>query len=103
MGRYELLTFATPLALAQAAAEAWLTEIQSANLKRPYCVALSGGRIARQFFSELADRAKKRAVSLEDVHFFWADERCVPPSDVESNFALAEKWLFGPLHVPPHQ
>lgn len=33
------------------------------------------------------------------VHFFWADERCVPPQDPESNFALADSWLFQPLRV----
>ena len=45
--------------------------------------------------------AKARKVSLASVHFFWADERCVPPTDPESNFALANEHLFQPLKIAP--
>jgi 6-phosphogluconolactonase len=63
-------------------------------------VALSGGRIARQFFSETATVSKTRNLALSSVHFFWADERCVPPTDPESNFAIAGELLFAPLAIP---
>jgi len=33
------------------------------------------------------------------LHFFWADERCVPPTDAESNFKTAEELLFRPLGI----
>lgn len=38
-----------------------------------------------------------------NVHFFWADERCVPPTDPESNFKLANELLFVPLKIPASQ
>ena len=38
-----------------------------------------------------------------NVHFFWADERCVPPDDAESNFAIARKFLFAPLKIADAQ
>jgi len=44
--KYELLSFDSPAALAEAAAAAWLTEIQTSNRDdRRYNVALSGRRI----------------------------------------------------------
>ena len=45
--------------------------------------------------------AKTRNVSFTGVHFFWADERCVPPNDPESNFAAADKDFFQPLGISP--
>jgi len=102
--KYDLLSFDSPAALAEAAAAAWLTEIQTSNLDdRRYCVALSGGRISKPFFNAIVEDAKRRSISLAGVHFFWADERCVPPSDPESNFYAAKQWLFTPLQIPDNQ
>jgi 6-phosphogluconolactonase/glucosamine-6-phosphate isomerase/deaminase len=66
-------------------------------------VALSGGRIARQFFAAIAERAKQRKISMAIVHFFWADERCVPPTDPESSYGIADRGLFKPLEIRPDQ
>jgi 6-phosphogluconolactonase len=38
-----------------------------------------------------------------NVHFFWADERCEPPTDPDSNFKLASELLFAPLKIPASQ
>ena len=101
MPPYELLEFATPDALARAAATATLAEIQAAGQAgRPFSVALSGGRVARLYFERLAEQARERAVAFDHVHFFWADERCVSPDSTESNYRLAQEGLFTPLHVP---
>lgn len=102
MHSFELITFPSGEALANAVAERWLEELQAAaRSEAPYCAALSGGRIARRFCAEVAERAQARAVSFANVHFFWADERCVPPTDTESNFAIARDLLLAPLRVPP--
>src|SRR5450432_3756632 len=98
MQNFELISFASADELAARAASAWLDEIAAANhAARPHCVALSGGRITQKFFAATVEQAKARAVSFERVHFFWADERCVPPTDPESNFKLANELLFAPL------
>jgi len=100
MKNFELLSFASADELAQAVASAWLDEIEAANRAgKTHCVALSGGRIARKFFAAVAEQAGTRAVSFSRVHFFWADERCVPPDDPESNFHLVKELLFGPLKI----
>ena len=107
MRNFELISFTSASELAQAAAGAWLDEIAAANRAgKSHCVALSGGRIARKFFASVVEQAKTRKIgdgstpSLPgNVHFFWADERCVPPDDVESNFRLANELLFAPLKI----
>jgi 6-phosphogluconolactonase len=100
MNNFDLISFATADELAQAVAGAWLDEIAAANRAgKRHCVALSGGRIARKFFGSVVEQTKARAVSFDHVHFFWADERCVPPDDAESNFAIARRLLFAPLKI----
>jgi 6-phosphogluconolactonase len=97
---YELISFANADELAARAASAWLDEIAAANhAAKPHCVALSGGRIALKFFTSVVAQTKARAISLGLVHFFWADERCVPPDDAESNFRAAHELLFAPLRI----
>jgi 6-phosphogluconolactonase len=107
MKKFELITFATDDELARTVAGNWLDEIESVNRTgKPYCVALSGGRITQKFFTSVVEQAKTRqfggagTASLPgNVHFFWADERCVPPDDRESNFRVANELLFAPLKI----
>jgi len=102
MPSHELFSFATDDALAGAVANRWLDELAArADDPTPFCVALSGGRIAKKFFAAVAERAPTRSVSFGHVHFFWADERCVPPTDAESNFGLAKANLLDPLGISP--
>src|SRR5580692_11095484 len=100
----ELLSFPGPDTLAAAAASAWVDEVESANRAgKSYSVALSGGRITEKFFISTAEKALARKVSFGRVHFFWADERCVPPDDPESNYKLADDLLFEPLKIAEEQ
>jgi 6-phosphogluconolactonase len=104
VNNFELITFANADELACAASGAWLDEIEAAHRAgKRHCVALSGGRIVHKFFAATVEQARARAVSFERTHFFWADERCVPPDDAESNFAIARKFLFAPLKIADAQ
>jgi 6-phosphogluconolactonase len=117
MQNFELISFATADELAARAACAWLDEIAAANhAARPHCVALSGGRIALKFFTSVVKLIREGCrvgdpnfrdgdtPSLpENVHFFWADERCVPPDNAESNFKMANELLFSPLKISANQ
>jgi 6-phosphogluconolactonase len=101
---FELISFPGPDELAAAAAEAWVDEVESANRDgKLHSVALSGGRVTQKFFLDTAEKALARKVSFGKVHFFWADERCVPPDDPESNFKLADDLLFEPLKISESQ
>jgi 6-phosphogluconolactonase len=109
--KFELISFASADELASRAAGAWLDEIELASRAgKPHCVALSGGRIAQKFFTSTVELARTRKIgdggtpSLPaNVHFFWADERCVPPADPESNFKMANELLLAPLKIPASQ
>lgn len=104
---YQLFQFPSADELARAVAAQWLAKLaerQKQPNRRRYNVALSGGRIAKSFFSEVVRQSAQVPGGLfEDVHFFWADERCVPPGDPESNFFIAQKLLFEPLKIPARQ
>jgi 6-phosphogluconolactonase len=98
MHDYELKFHPTADELSRAAAADWIGEIKAANgVGRPHAVALSGGRITLKLFAAAIKSVRLAGVSLANVHFFWADERCVPPDDSESNFAAANKHFFQPL------
>lgn len=100
MAKLELTRFASPDELASATAALWLDEVaRAARLSQPHHVALSGGRITLKFFATTIQLAQARSISLGHVHFFWADERCVPPDHAESNFAAARQHFFQPLGI----
>lgn len=98
---------ASPEALARAVAAALTDHLQARLAARPvFTLALSGGRIAGPLFDALvaAERARPRPLlAAPGVHFFFADERCVPPDHPESNYALARARLFVPLNIPPER
>jgi len=101
MNPIQLLSFQTDDALAAAAAEAWLDAIAATTAAgKDFTVALSGGRVMRKFLAAATALAAARAMDFRQVQFFWADERCVPPDDPESNFRLANEALLQPAAVP---
>jgi len=59
-------------------------------------IAISGGSSPKLLFATLA----KASLDWSKVHFFWVDERCVPPTDSQSNFKLGDEALFTPARVP---
>jgi 6-phosphogluconolactonase len=61
-----------------------------------FSLALPGGSVATSCFPTLASLP----LPWKDVHFFWADERALPPSDPESNYGLAERLWLIPARVP---
>lgn len=98
MSHREVRPFANATQLAETCAGEFL--VWAGETTAVKSVAVSGGRIAKDFFSAVARRARANGQSLGHVHFFWADERCVPPTDAESNFRIASELLFQPLRIP---
>jgi len=89
--------FSSGVELAETAAKDWLNMIPSFH--SAHLAAIPGGRIASVFFDAVTEHAVAAGVSFEHVHFFWSDERCVPPNHPDSNFRGAEKELLGPLGI----
>ena len=68
--------------------------------KGRFVVALSGGSTPRRFYSLLSEVPYRDQVDWRRVHFFWADERCVPKEDEASNFKLAFDAFLSKVPVP---
>ena len=60
-------------------------------------VALTGGKTPERAYKEAA----KRAPDWSAVEVWWGDERCVPPEDDKSNYALAKRTLLDKLERGP--
>jgi len=58
--------------------------------------AISGGSTPRLLFDKLAHVK----LAWDRVHLFWVDERCVPPTDSQSNYKLANDHLIQAAHIP---
>src|SRR6266853_628695 len=59
-------------------------------------LALSGGKTPKPLFRYLS----QVVFDWSHVHLFWVDERCVPPTDPQSNYGVAEEYLIRPGHIP---
>jgi 6-phosphogluconolactonase len=66
---------------------------------REMTIALSGGSTPGLLFSVLAAEYKDK-VKWEFAHFFWGDERCVPPHDPESNFGMTSRNFLEKINIP---
>ena len=98
MDAYRLEVVETPEQLAERAAEEFESALRSAvSATGRFAVALSGGKTPRAMLETLA----ARSIDWSDVHFFWSDERCVPPDDPASNFGMAREALLARIAVPP--
>jgi 6-phosphogluconolactonase len=66
-----------------------------------FAVALSGGRTPRGLYSLLAEGADYRdRIPWRAIHFFFGDERCVPPDHPDSNFRMAKEAMLSKLDIP---
>lgn len=87
--------------LAASAAEFFASVVSAAAKARGVArVALSGGTTPKGMFALLADRSAPyfAQVPWDRLQIFWVDERCVPPTDTESNYRMTEEALLE--HVP---
>jgi 6-phosphogluconolactonase len=68
--------------------------------KKQFAVAISGGSTPRGLYMLLGSEAYCDQVDWQCVHFFWADERCVPKDDEASNFRTAFDTLLSKIALP---
>ncbi|HIK38146.1 MAG: 6-phosphogluconolactonase [Geminocystis sp.] len=73
-------------------------KISSAIGNRGICtIALAGGSTPKPVYQKLAEEDLPWA----RVHFFWGDERYVPPTHPESNQKMAREALLTHISIPP--
>lgn len=62
-------------------------------------MALSGGSTPKIVFDELSNTNKYK-INWTKVHLYWGDERCVPPTDDESNYKMTVAHLLDNIEIP---
>src|SRR5690349_10630327 len=69
----------------------------------PRSVALSGGSTPRVLYELLADPSEpfRERIAWDETHFFFSDERHVPPDHPDSNFRMVSEALFSRVPLPP--
>lgn len=84
----------------QAVAEQFSTYfVEKIGTGDTFHVALSGGSTPKIVFDVLAENFSDK-VDWSKIHFYWGDERCVPPTDDESNYKMTVEHLFSKIDVP---
>jgi 6-phosphogluconolactonase len=97
--RARIERFPTADALMTGAAEHFVSDAaQAIRASGRFAVALSGGSTPRRLYEMLASPAYAGRVDWSRIHFFWGDERCVPPDDAASNYRMTRQALLD--HVP---
>jgi 6-phosphogluconolactonase len=98
----ELIILPDADSLARTAAERFIALAKAALAERGrFRVALSGGSTPLPTYELLAREPFAAQVDWEQVHFFWGDERCVPPDHPESNYRAARAALLDEIAVSP--
>jgi len=85
--------------LARSAAAWLLNRVLDAPGRVAIC--LSGGNTPRPVYAFLAKPPYRDCFPWDRVHWFWGDERCVPPDHPRSNFAMVRAALLDHVPVPP--
>jgi len=62
-------------------------------------IALSGGSTPKIIFDELASNFQKE-IDWGKVHLYWGDERCVVPTDIQSNYRMVVEHLISKIVIP---
>ena len=90
-------------AMCTAAAETLVRHIvKTLQTKDVYSIALSGGSTPRRLYAQLVDEPElDRQIPWERVHFFWGDERPVPPDHPDSNYRMAYEAMLSRAPIPP--
>jgi 6-phosphogluconolactonase len=101
----EVLILPDAAAITRRAAEEFLKCVAEAVAQRgSFTVALAGGSTPRSLYALLSDDSTFRSkVPWDKLHFFFGDERHVPPDSPESNFRMANEALFSKGLVKPEQ
>lgn len=99
-GTREVRVLAAADDLPAAAAAEVVRALAAGGGAKPPSLLLSGGSTPRALYRLLDDPAApwRERIAWDAVHFFWGDERHVPPDDPQSNYRMAREAMLD--HVP---
>jgi 6-phosphogluconolactonase len=98
--------FADQRALFAGAAAEFFRVVQECLAAQRDCnLALAGGSTPKGLYQLIAEKAatdpELRALDWSRVHFFFADERSVPPDHPDSNYGMVKRTLYSRNTFPP--
>jgi len=97
--------FASAEDLARAAAEDCLRlALEAVAARDLFSVALAGGSTPKRLYALLAgdhENFFRTRFPWEKTHFFWGDERHVPPDHPDSNYRMAFETMLSKVPVSP--
>jgi len=96
----EIKIFSTVESVAEGLAEAFFNLSDDYyHINKKLYVAISGGNTPQIFFNKLVEKYKEK-VYWNNIYFFWVDERCVVPTDNDSNYGMTKQYLLDKIQVP---
>jgi 6-phosphogluconolactonase len=78
----------------------WLLAAATASKGR-FAVALSGGTTPKRLYERLAAPPYRDAMPWSRIHWFWGDERFVPPDDSQSNYRMVREAMLSRAPIDP--
>ncbi len=96
----------TPPEVAATAADLFASTASAATAARGMArIAISGGTTPKAMFALLADRSAPyyARVPWAQLELFWVDERCVPPTDSDSNYRMTSETMLSKVPLPAAQ
>ncbi|WP_421877578.1 6-phosphogluconolactonase [Marinoscillum sp.] len=96
MTKEEFKIFDTPQRTAEAFGDYLMDQAAG---KSSFHVVLSGGSTPKILFDYLAQKYAQSDL-WKNIHFYWGDERCVPPTDDQSNYKMTKERLFDHVDIP---
>lgn len=97
MAKPDILIFENNQLLVEAFTKHFIKLIEKKS--EDFSVALSGGSTPKVWFEHMAKK-HQTDIPWNKVHFYWGDERCVPPDDPESNYGMTKKYLLDHIDIP---
>lgn len=88
--------YPTQLEAAEAVAKLIIKSVSKDNI---FNLAISGGSTPKLLFELLAKNYADK-IAWKNVKIFWVDERCVPPTNNESNFKMTNEAMLKDILIP---
>jgi 6-phosphogluconolactonase len=99
--------FETSEDLARAAAEECVRlALEAVKARGGFSIGLAGGSTPKRLYALLAsesDNSLRARFPWQETHFFWGDERHVPPDHADSNYRMAFDTMLSKVPVSPSQ
>jgi 6-phosphogluconolactonase len=98
---YEIKAFKNKQILTEAMTIDLLNARAESSRNRRFNIALAGGNTPRTIYEQWATVQNDKL--WDKVHFFWGDERCVPPDHNDSNYRMANDAMLSKISIKETQ